>query len=105
MTGDKITGTYYTTRSDGVKLFRFAVPNTKHINDKGEEVWDNPQLKIRQDQMGTLYDEAIDVENALYTYTETDIPVESDINPQSETDLTVADTLEMLNELGVETDD
>ena len=67
MTGDKVTGAYYTTRSDGVKLFRFAVPNTK----TGDE-WDNPQLKIRQDQTGTLYDEAIDVENALYTYTETE---------------------------------
>ncbi len=72
--GDKITGVYYTTRSDGVKLFRFAVPNTK----TGDE-WDNPQLKIRQDQTGTLYDEAIDVENALYTYTETDIPVEAEL--------------------------
>lgn len=100
MTGDTVTGTYSTTRSDGVKLFRFAVPNTK----TGDE-WDNPQLKIRQDQTGTLYDEAIDVENALYTYTETDIPAESDIEPHPETDLTVQDTLEMLNDLGVKTDD
>ena len=85
------------TRSDGVNLYRFAVPNTKHINDKGEEVWDKPQFKIRQDQTGTLYDEAIDVENKGYTYTETGIPVESDIDPQLETDLTVNDTLEILN--------
>ena len=98
--GDKVTGAYYMTRSDGVKLYRFSVPNTKHINDKGEEVWDKPQFKIRQDQTGTLYDEAIDVENAPYTYTETDVPTESDIEPQPETDLTVQDTLEMLNELG-----
>lgn len=87
MTGDKVTGIYYTTRSDGVKLFRFAVPNTKHINDKGEEVWDKPQFKVRQDQTGEPYDEAIDVENAPYTYTETDIPAESDIDPQPETDI------------------
>lgn len=73
---DKVTGVYYTTRSDGVKLFRFAVPNTK----TGEE-WDRPKFKIRQDQTGTLYDEAIDVEDAPYTYTETDIPAESDIDP------------------------
>ena len=71
--GDKVTGVYYTTRSDGVKLFRFAVPNTKT-----DDEWNKPQFKIRQDQTGTLYDEAIDVENALYTYTETDIPVEAD---------------------------
>ena len=78
MTGDKVTGVYYMTRTDGVKLFRFAVPNTK----TGDE-WDNPQLKIRQDQTGTLYDEAIDVENALYTYTETGIPVEAEpIDPE-----------------------
>ena len=74
--GDKVTGVFYTTRSDGVKLFRFAVPNTK-TNDE----WDSPKFKIRQDQTGTLYDEAIDVENASYTYTETDIPAESDIEP------------------------
>lgn len=76
MTGDKVTGVFYATRSDGVKLYRFAVPNTK----TGDE-WDSPKFKIRQDQTGTLYDEAIDVENAPYTYTETDIPAESDIDP------------------------
>lgn len=68
---DKVTGLSYTTRSDGVKLYRFAVPNTK----TGDE-WDKPQFKIRQDQTGALYDEAIDVENAPYTYVETDIPIE-----------------------------
>ena len=40
--GDKVTGEFYMTRSDGVKLFRFAVPNTK----TGDE-WDKPQFKIR----------------------------------------------------------
>ena len=35
--------------------------------------------------------------------TETDIPVEADSNP--EPDLTVSDTLEMLSEMGVDTDD
>lgn len=74
--GDKVIGVYYMTRSDGVRLFRFAVPNTK----TGDE-WDSPQFKIRQDQTGTLYDEAIDVENAPYTYTETDIPAETDVDP------------------------
>ena len=34
-------------------------------------------MKIRQDQTGILYDEAIDVPDH-YTYTETDIPIESD---------------------------
>ena len=75
--GDKVTGEFYMTRSDGVKLFRFAVPNTK----TGDE-WDKPQFKIRQGQTDILYDEAIDVEKAPYTYTETDIPAESDVGPQ-----------------------
>ena len=77
--GDKVTGVFYTTRSDGVKLFRFAAPNTK-ANDE----WNKPQFKIRQDQTSTLYDEAIDVENALYTYTETDIPVEAEATTETE---------------------
>ena len=98
--GDKVKGAYYMTRSDGVKLYRFAVPNTK----TGDE-WDRPQFKIRQDQTGILYDEAIDIENAPYTYTETDVSAESDIDPQPETDLTVNDTLEILNEFGVDTSD
>jgi hypothetical protein len=76
------------------------VPNTK----TGDE-WDKSQFKIRQDQTGVLYDEAIDVEGAPYTYTETDIPAESDIDPQPETDLTLDDTLKALNEMGVDTDD
>lgn len=84
--GDKVTGVYYKTRSDGIKLFRFAVPNTK---TDGE--WDKPQFKVKQDQTSVLYDEAIDIEGASYTYTETDIPAELDIEPQSETDLTVED--------------
>lgn len=79
MIGDKVTGIYYMTRSDGVELYRFAVPNTKTGNE-----WDKPQFKIRQDQTGTLYDEAIDVENAPYTYTETDIPAEGEPTPIGE---------------------
>lgn len=97
---DKVTGEFYMTRSDGVRLFRFAVPNTK----TGDE-WDRPQFKIRKDKTDTLYDEAIDVENAPYTYTETDFPAESEAAPRPPTDLTVADTLGMLKELGVNTDD
>ena len=49
--------------------------------------------------------EATDPSEFGRTYTETDIPTENEPTPEPETDLTVADTLEMLNELGVETDD
>ena len=57
----------YITRSDGVKLF---------LNYSDEGVY------IRQDQTGIEYTEAIDVETAPYTYTETDKPIEGE--PQDE---------------------
>ena len=79
--GNKVAGIFYMTRSDGVKLFRFAVPNVK--NEKTGEWWP-PKFKIRQDQTDTLYDEAIDVEGAPYTYTETDIPAEGEPTPIDE---------------------
>lgn len=54
---------YYLTRTDGVKLYR-------NYSDKN--------VYIKQDQTGIEYSEAIDVENAPYTYTETDKPIEGD---------------------------
>ena len=60
----------YTTRPDGVKLFL-------NYSDKG--------VYIRQDQTGIEYTEAIDVETAPYTYTETNKPIEGE--PQDETEL------------------
>lgn len=57
----------YTTRPDGVKLFL-------NYSDKG--------VYIRQDQTGIEYAEAIDVETAPYTYTETNKPIEGE--PQDE---------------------
>jgi hypothetical protein len=52
---------YFKTRSDGVKLFRT-------YSDEGK--------KIIQNETGILYSEAIDVENAPYTYSESDEDVE-----------------------------
>ena len=54
---------------------------------------------------GELYSEAVDEAKYEFdrVYYETDIPVEADSNP--EPDLPVSDTLEMLSEMGVETDD
>ena len=51
----------FKTRADGVKLFRT-------YSDEGR--------KIIQNETGNIYDEAIDVENAPYTYTESDEDVE-----------------------------
>ncbi len=52
---------YYTTRSDGVKLY-------KTYSDAG--------YYIIQNETGHLYEEAIDVENAPYTYSESDQMIE-----------------------------
>ena len=52
---------FYRTRADGVNLVRT-------YSDKG--------LQIRKVGTDEVYDEAIDIENAPYTYEETDIPIE-----------------------------
>ncbi|MBR6515936.1 MAG: hypothetical protein IKT40_03680 [Bacilli bacterium] len=52
---------FYLTRKDGVNLYRT-------YSDKG--------LYIKQVETGAEYTEAIDVENAPYTYVETDKKIE-----------------------------
>lgn len=52
---------FYRIREDGVNLFR---------NYSDQNVY------IKQNQTGVEYSEAIDVENAPYTYTETDKPID-----------------------------
>lgn len=54
---------FYETRSDGVRLF-------KTYSDSG--------LMIRQNESGNIYSEAVDVENAPFTYSETDEQIETD---------------------------
>lgn len=54
---------YYATRDDGVKLYRT-------YSDSGKSV--------KQIETGTIYGEAVDVENAPYTYTETTETAEED---------------------------
>ena len=76
---------FFETRLDGVNLYRTYSDNNMMIQKDGTE---------------EIYSEAIDVENSGFSYTETDIPIEGETG-----DLTVEDTLEMLNELGVDTDD
>lgn len=70
----------YTIRTDSVRLYRT-------YSDSGK--------MIRQEQSGVLYSEAIDPEGAPVSYTETGI----DIGDTG--DLTVADCLAALAELGV----
>jgi len=59
---------FYKTRFDGVKLYRIS-------SDEG--------FKIRQTETGNIYDEAIDIETASWTYTESDIPID-DLNGKDE---------------------
>lgn len=55
---------FYRTREDGVNLYR---------------TYTDKNVYIRQEQTGDEYPiEAIDVENAPYTYTETDIPIDGE---------------------------
>ena len=64
-------------------------PFTKNYSDSG--------YYIERD--GVRYSEAIDPSELGRTYTETDEPIET------EAELTVADALELLGEMGVNTDD
>lgn len=75
---------FYKTRNDGVNLYRT-------YSDEG--------YYIKQIETDAIYDEAIDVENAPYTYSETDIKIENNPNEATEEDLYNA-----LSELGVTND-
>lgn len=52
---------YYDMRFDGVALYR---------------TYSDANLRIRQVETGAIYDEAIDVDGAPYTYEETDEAIE-----------------------------
>lgn len=52
---------YYNMRFDGVALYR---------------TYSDANLRIRQVETGTIYDEAIDVDGAPYTYEETEQLIE-----------------------------
>ena len=54
---------FYKKRSDGVNLYR---------------TYSDSKLMIRQVETGDVYTEAIDVENAAYTYEETDMSIDTD---------------------------
>lgn len=56
---------FYRTRKDGVNLYR---------------TYSDKEVYILQNETGAEYAEAIDVEGAPYTYSETDKPIE-DIEP------------------------
>ena len=52
---------------------------TENVTINGRQFvknYSNAGMYIRQEQTGAVYSEAIDVENATFTYVETDIPIE-----------------------------
>ena len=55
---------FYKVREDGVNLYRI-------YSDEG--------VMIRQ-ETGALYEESVDMEGVTHTYTETDIPIETDVD-------------------------
>ena len=72
----------YTTRKDGVNLYITYSDN-----------W----VKIKQSTTDTVYDSAIDVESAPYTYTETDEPVDNPIDPDyHEPDVAAQEALDII---------
>ena len=54
---------FYKKRSDGVNLYR---------------TYSDSKLMIKQVETGDVYTEAIDVENAAYTYEETGMSIDAD---------------------------
>lgn len=62
---------FYTQRHDGVNLYA---------------TYDDAGYKIMQDQTGAIYDFAVDVEDAQYTYNATDEPVDAPYEPYVEPD-------------------
>lgn len=54
---------FYKKRSDGINLYR---------------TYSDSNLMIKQIETGNVYAEAIDVENAAYTYEETDMSIDAD---------------------------
>lgn len=55
---------FYATRKDGVNLYR---------------TYSTEGVQIRKIGTEEIYDEAVDIESAPYTYEETNIPVESGV--------------------------
>lgn len=54
---------FYRTRNDGVNLYK---------------TYSDENLKIKQIETDIIYDKAIDIKNAPYTYEETNEPIEEE---------------------------
>lgn len=56
---------FYKQREDGINLYK---------------TYSDEDYMIKQIETGSIYPEAIDVEDSLYTYEETDEKIESEVN-------------------------
>lgn len=77
---------FHSTRFDGVNLYR---------------TYSDTNMMILQNETGETYAEAIDVEGAPYTYTETETPIEA----EEDAEATEGDYINALEELGVSFDE
>lgn len=99
---------YLRTRKDGVKLYRTV---DALLDEEGKVVLDKDKNAVKrgyyilQNETQREYDEAIDVENAPYTYSETDKPIPVEPIEPSEDDATEQDYINALNDLGVTFDE
>lgn len=82
---------FYKTRSDGVNLYLTLDALTDENNEIVRDENGKPLLRgyyILQNETQTLYAEAIDVENAPYTYSVTSLPIsdfkEDEVNEDEE---------------------
>lgn len=80
---------FYKERIDGIKLFR---------------VFSDSNKMIVQNETGNIYSEAVDVENAPYSYSETDIPEDDEITAEQLAEMTNAELSAILAEIGISTD-
>jgi hypothetical protein len=71
---------YYRTRKDGVNLY---VSLDVKVDESGAPLLDSEGkyiptgFKIRKIGTEEIYDRAIDIEDAIFVYEETDIPIEN----------------------------
>jgi hypothetical protein len=74
---------FYETRPDGVNLYR---------------TYSNEGFYIIQNETGAEYEEAIDVEGSMHTYSETDKPIEDDDIPTDPDTTTYAELAQIYRE-------
>lgn len=63
---------FYKIRNDGIKLYK---------------IYSDKDFMIKQIETNNIYEEAIDIENAIYNYEETDEKIKIDENIETESEI------------------